>query len=153
MAELLLSVALLFGAGRIAPHARGFEKMRLETQTVRVGEWLGDVPPDWDFDAFYRRHLEGCGHRRDYFNEAVQHYRTMEAALKRGATVYATGSGGFTHLVYSCGLYDGWAFWEPRPCFSYQGPIPGEHKGEFYHLIGVRVEEPESRPSEGTSKP
>ena len=24
--------------------------MRYETQTVRVGEWLGDVPADWDYE-------------------------------------------------------------------------------------------------------
>ncbi len=110
--------------------------MRYETQTVRIGEWLGEVPEDWDYDAFYRKHLEGSGFRRESFEESVRLFRDMAAALKRGEKVSAVSSGGFSREVYSCGLYDGWVFWEPRPCYSYKGPISGEHIDEFYNLRG-----------------
>lgn len=114
--------------------------MRLETSTVRIGEWLGDVPEDWDYEAFFKRYLQN----RDYFERGQRLFKEMAAALKRGAKVYATQSGDFTHEVYHCGLYDGWVFWEPRPCYSYKGPLPGEHLDEFYNLLGLRIVEPAS---------
>ena|SRR3990167_10426651 len=112
--------------------------MKLETETYRVGEWLGDVPENWDYELFYNKHL---GQNKDQFDRAVKMYKEMEIALKRGATVRATQSGDFTHKVYRCGLYDGWPFWIPRPCYAYHGPIPGEHIDEFYNLRYIRVEE------------
>lgn len=111
--------------------------MRLETQTVRVGEWLGDVPSDWDYEAFYQKHLSS---NREYFERSVKLFKEMDAALKRGAKVFATQSGDFTHEVYRCGLYDGWVFWEPRPCYSYKGPI-GVDRDEFYNLWYLRIKE------------
>lgn len=112
--------------------------MRLETQTIRIGEWLGEVPDDWDYEAFYQKHL---GQNREWFDRAVTLFKEMDAALKRGATVWATQSGNFTHLVYHCGLYDGWPFWIPRPCYRYEGPIPAEHIDEFYNLQNLMIEE------------
>ena len=112
--------------------------MRLETQTVTIGEWLGDVPEGWDFDAFYKKYLN---QNKISFDESVLLYRKMEAALKRGAKVWATQSGGFTHEVIHCGLYDGWVFWVPRPCYAYRGPIPGAHREELYNLHAIRIEE------------
>lgn len=112
--------------------------MRTETHTVSVGEWLGDVPDSWDYEAFYAKYL---GQNKESFDMAVKLYKEMDAALRRGDKVWATQSGGFTHQVYSCGLYDGWAFWVPRPCYSYKGPIPSEHIHEFYNLCSLRIEE------------
>ena len=114
--------------------------MRLETRTERVGEWLGDVPEDWDYEAFFEKRLQN----RETFELGMRLFKEMAAALKRGAKVYATQCGGFTHEVYSCGLYDGWVFWEPRPCYSYRGPIPGAHRDEFYNLRALRIEEPQA---------
>jgi len=113
--------------------------MRIETQQVRIGEWLGDVPEDWDYDAFRKRHLSL---NKTDFDKAVKLFKEMDTALKRGATVWATVSGNFTHKVYHCGLYDGWIFWTPRPCYAYEGPIPGEHRNEFYELRRIRIECP-----------
>lgn len=112
--------------------------MRLETQTVQVGEWLGDVPADWDFDGFFAKHL---GQNKGSFDRAVLAFKEMDAALKRGDEVWATKSGDFTHKVLRCGLYDGWPFWTPRPCYGYVGPIPCEHINEFYDLQSIRVTE------------
>jgi hypothetical protein len=112
--------------------------MRYETKQVRVGEWLGDVPKEWDYEAFYKKYL---GQNRDIFDRAVALFKEMDAALKRGAKVWATQSGGFTHEVVGCGLYDGWVFWVPRPCYSYRGPLPVEHIDEFYNLYGLKIEE------------
>ena len=120
--------------------------MRYETQTVRVGEWLGDVPADWDYDAFYEKYL---GQNREYFDRAVQCFKEMDAALKRGAQVWAT-AGQFTHEVLRCGLYDGWPFWAPRPCYRYVGPIPSEHIDEFYSVWYVRIEERATTPTTHT---
>jgi hypothetical protein len=108
--------------------------MRLETQTVRIGEWLGDVPDDWDYEAFFAKYLQN----RSYFERGRDLFKEMAAALKRGATVYAMQSGGFEHLVCYCGLYDGWVFWVPRPCYAFRGPI-GTDRDEFYNIVGLRI--------------
>lgn len=119
--------------------------MRLETRTVRVGEWLGDVPADWDFDGWYTEHLARSGYPRDWYDRAVALYKEMAEALKRDQIVYATQTGGYEHLVYSCGLYDGWVFWKSRPCYSYKGPIAGAHRDEFYNLRSLRVVKPDAK--------
>ena len=116
--------------------------MRYENKQVRIGEWLGDVPEDWDYDAFYKEYL--C-QNRDLFDESVRLFKEMDAAIKRGAKVFATQSGGFVNEVYRCGLYDGWVFWIPRPCYSYKGPLPVEHRDEFYNLRAIRIEGPDAR--------
>lgn len=103
---------------------------------MRIGEWLGDVPADWDFDKFCSRNLS---QNKLHYDHAIQFFWEMAAALKRGDEVWAIQSGGFAHLVYSCGLYDGWPFWIPRPCYSYKGPISAPHTDEFYNLIAIRV--------------
>ena len=112
--------------------------MRYETRTERVGEWLGDVPQGWDYNAFYEKHL---GQNRDMFDKSVKLFKEMDEALRRGAEVHACLSGGFWHKVYHCGLYDGWVFWVERPCISYQGPIRCEHRDEFYNLRHLRIVE------------
>ena len=117
--------------------------MRTETRIVTIGEWLGDVPADWDYEAFCDKWLgtrSGDAHDQQY-KKAIMLFKEMDAALKRGAHVRATQVGGFSHLVYRCGLYDGWAFWVPRPCYSYKGPIPAEHIDEFYNLRALDIEE------------
>ena len=111
--------------------------MRYETQTVRIGEWLGAVPENWDYEAFYEKHL---GRSKDSFERSVALFKEMDAALRAGKKVFATQSGNFSHEVYRCGLYDGWVFWVPRPCYAYVGPIPAEHIDEFYNLIDIRIE-------------
>lgn len=112
--------------------------MRTETRTVLIGEWLGDVPEDWDFEKFY---AENLSQHKESHDRAVKLYKEMAAALKRGATVWATQSGDFTHKVIGCGLYDGWVFWKPRPCYAYEGPIPAAHTDEYYNLRAIRIEE------------
>ena|SRR3990167_9417277 len=111
--------------------------MRLETRSVRIGEWIGEVPEDWDYEAFYSNHLR---RNRESFDRSVKLFKEMDAALKSGKKVWATQSGDFTHEVYHCGLYDGWVFWVPRPCYSYHGPILGQHIDEFYNITSVRIE-------------
>lgn len=117
--------------------------MKLVTRTERVGEWLGDVPGDWDYDAFFVRWLASCTSgnpsAKEHFDRSVELFKAMAEALKAGKTVHAMTSGGFWHEVYHCGLYDGWVFWVPRPCFVYKGPIPGEHRDEFYSIQQIRI--------------
>lgn len=110
--------------------------MRYEQRTVRIGEWLGDVPDDWDYESFYKKHL---GQNREYFERSVEAFKQADNALREGKEVWIEVSGGFSHKVYKCGLYDGWPFWTPRPCFSYKGPIPSEHVEEFYNVWYVRI--------------
>ena len=111
--------------------------MKLKTVTIKEGEWLGDVPADWDYEAFYQKYL---GQNRDYFERSVIAFKEMCTALIRGETVWVTQSGDFTHQVIHCGLYDGWVFWVPRPCYSYIGPLPTEHIDEFYNVMRIRIE-------------
>lgn len=110
--------------------------MRLETKTIRIGEWLGDVPADWDYDKFHDENLS-CS--KEMHDQAVALFTEMARALKQGRNVFATQTSNFTHEVSSCGLYDGWAFWEPRPCYSYKGPISGKHIGEYYDLRAIKI--------------
>lgn len=112
--------------------------MKYVTRQEAIGEWLGDVPDGWDYGKFYTKHLS---RNETWHNESVQLFKQISQALKDGKDVYAEKSGGFVHKVYSCGLYDGWPFWEPRPCYSYKGPLPCEHIGEYYDLIGVKINE------------
>jgi hypothetical protein len=112
--------------------------MRYETVTHRAGEWLGDVPEDWNYDEFCDKFLSAD---RKIYEESIQLFKEMSAAIKQGKKVIATESGQFSHEVLSCGLYDGWPFWVPRPCYSYKGPIPGEHIAEFYDLTSIRIKQ------------
>lgn len=111
--------------------------MRYETKQIRIGEWLGDVPENWDYDAFYAKYIS---QNKESFDRSVALFKEMDAALRSGKRVIATQSGQFSHEVYKCGLYDGWAFWVPRPCYSYKGPISGEHIDEFYNLTSIKIE-------------
>ena len=115
--------------------------MRFETRQVRVGEWLGDVPRDWDWEAFRKKFLSTRA--VDDYNKSAGLFEQMAEAIERGAEVTAYVSGGFGHKVLRCGLYDGWPFWEPRPCYRYKGPIPAEHIDEFYNLQSIKIEEKE----------
>lgn len=117
----------------------------MKTRTVQVtdGEWLGPVPADYDFQAFYDEYLKGSGHRQESYDRAVATYKATAEALERGARVWVE-CGQFTHQVYRCEMYDGWVFWVPRPCLAYVGPIPGEHIDELYDMTRIaRIEEAE----------
>lgn len=117
--------------------------MITKTVTVREGEWLGDVPDDWDFEAFFNKHIAGgmcCSpeRKKERLDRVVAMFKQMAQALKDGKEVWATQSGDFTHRVLSCGLYDGWVFWEPRPCYLYSGTL-GAEKDEFYNLTAIKI--------------
>jgi hypothetical protein len=120
----------------------GGDAVRFETRVERVGEWLGDVPSDWDFRGFCDRHLQG---RRDIHERSERLFMAMAEALREGKEVWAMQSGGFWHKVTHCGLYDGWVFWVPRPCYSYIGPIPVPHTDEFYNIRAIRIDGAEMR--------
>lgn len=111
--------------------------MRLETQTVRIGEWLGDVPLDWNYNKFYQENLN---HDKERHDKSVEYFKQMAQALKEGKEVSATTSGGFFHHVYHCGLYDGWVFWKPRPCFCYKSTL-GTATEEYYNLQRITIKE------------
>lgn len=117
--------------------------MRYEQKTVRVGEWLGDVPDDWDYEDFNQKYLvSGCGnleYHNQRYQKSIKLFKEMSEALKNGKTVFAS-DGNFTHEVVKCGLYDGWVFWVPRPCYAYIGPLPVEHRAELYGIISITIE-------------
>ena len=113
--------------------------MKIETRQVRNGEWSSPINKDWSYEAFYKNHLASIGGKKATFDKSVKLFKEMDAALQRGAQVRATGPSECAREVYFCAMYDGWPFWEPRPCFAYRGPLPGVDIGEFYELRLIRV--------------
>ena len=115
--------------------------MRIETRGVRVGEWLGDVPDDWDYEGFYERYLRACDPYKKDYDRAVEVFKKLDLALRGGLKVQAIETGGFTYEVYKCGLYDGWPFWIPRPCYAYYRPNRKSISREFYDLYDLKIGE------------
>lgn len=99
--------------------------MRTETQTVRIGEWLGPVDWSFDFAAFTDRHLNGGDSTK-----AIAMLREIEDGLHRGER-WGIWEHGTMREVISVGMYDGWPFWTPRPCYLAKTPIGGD-KSEWY---------------------
>ena len=89
--------------------------MRYETRTERVGEFLG--PVNWDFDF-------------DTDDERVQRLRDIEAGIARGENWEATTDGGVPRVgwgeVLAVGMYDGWPYWRPMPSVLIAGQFGGE---------------------------
>ena len=111
--------------------------MRYETKIVCHGEWLGEVPEDWDYDEWHEKHLS-C--KKSDYDRTVATFKDLLNEYKAGKTICFCNSGGFSHKVLKVGLYDGGVFWKPRPCIRYVGPIPGEHVAGFYDVRSFRVE-------------
>lgn len=94
--------------------------MRHETQTVRVGEYLG--PVDWSFD--FAGH---CGGRHP---EDATKKTEMLRQLSEGGEWEATTDGGWPRVgwqrVLEVGMYDGWPYWRPVPSVLLTGVLRPE---------------------------
>lgn len=112
--------------------------MLTKTVTVHEGEWLGPIPEDWDAREFVGHHAI----REDSALRGLELCREAAAALDRGAKVVCYDCyGGSARELLWVGMYDGWAFWKPRPCFAYRSPLGGSEHGEFYNLRQIQISE------------
>lgn len=117
--------------------------MKHRTVTVYEGERLGDVPDDFDFEPFCKRFMGG--HHQGFLAESIATYREMLAAFKADPNGLIASEGEFQHEVIDMGLYDGWPFWTPRPCYFWKTWAGGEWR-EFYSLRAFkRVSSAEGR--------
>jgi len=118
--------------------------MRYETQTVRIGEWLG--PVDWSY--YFTQHNWGPskgGVNPECTSRGADVLREVEQHLAAGRECWISDSG-FDHQVIHCGMYDGWPFWKPTPAVLYIGPL--KQSGEvcfFYNLDRAYVREAQAR--------
>lgn len=116
--------------------------MRLETQTVRVGELLG--PVDWTYD--FRKHFDSCvcsNEARDEFcSRAIA---TLRLLADNPGKYEATTDGGIPRCgwgkVLDVGMYDGWPYWRPTPSVRIDG-WAGSSWHSFCGITDIR----ESRP-------
>lgn len=98
--------------------------MRTETQTVRIGEWLGPVDWSYDFAAHgWDRGGSGCNPAR--ITDWIALLRAVEEGLARSErwAVYEHGS---EREVLSVGMYDGWPYWKPTPCYAVRSWMGGD---------------------------
>lgn len=113
--------------------------MRTETQTVRVGERMGDI--DWSYDF-----TEGEAHY-GWEPEAIERLRTLDNAFRNGTLDKweATTDGGWPRVgwgpVYDVGMWDGGPYWKPVPSF-----LLGSHLGGGWHSWRMLSEIQKRRP-------
>jgi len=104
--------------------------MRYETQTVRIGERLGDVDWSYDFLSHYDTFLGNDEKRAERCDRAKDNLRKMEAAVKADKPIKATVDGGWPRVgikeVASVGMYDGWPYWRPVPSVLLHGQMGSE---------------------------
>ena len=78
--------------------------MRTETRTVRIGENVGPVPADYNYEEDSPR---------------VERFKALVDATARGEEWEATTDGGWPRVgwgrVLEIGMYDGWPYWTPTP--------------------------------------
>lgn len=89
--------------------------MQYRTVTERIGERLGDI--DWDYD--FQQHSWGSrngGHNPELIPAEVQKLRTMEEAFKNGRPVAVLMYETWERVV-DVGMYDGWPYWRSHPSF------------------------------------
>lgn len=113
--------------------------MKYRTEVVREGERLGDVPVDYDFEPFCKRFMGG--HHQESLAKSIETYREMLAAFNENPNGLVASEGDFEHPVVDMGIYDGWAFWAPRPGYWWRTWAGAEWR-EFYHLRGFKRKAP-----------
>lgn len=98
--------------------------MRTETRTVRVGEYLG--PVDWDYD--FEEH--GWDRTGAFNPELIPGRVEMLRKLAENPDGYeATTDGGWPRVgwgrVGRVGMYDGWPYWKPTPSVWIESHLGG----------------------------
>ena len=108
--------------------------MRYKTVTQRIGERLGDI--DWNYD--FNQHAwssSSGGHNPELISQEL---KRMEAALKAGKRVwvrmYET-----EEPVHEVGMYDGWPYWSPHPSFNSSSWL-GSSWHSFMDIREIRIE-------------
>jgi hypothetical protein len=109
--------------------------MKYKTVNVCEGERLGDVPVEFDYEPFCKRFMGG--RHQEMLAESITTYRDMLAAYNENREGIIASEGDFEHEVIDMGLYDGWPFWAPRPCYFWKTWAGGEWRN-FYELRAFR---------------
>jgi len=106
--------------------------MKTRTVTVREGEYLGPVDPDYD-------HMQGAwsrsqgGYNPEFLERGWEQILKMNASPE-GWTFHSDGGGLFR--VVRVGMWDGWPFWKPTPAIGYIGPL-GAIEWAFYYRLNA----------------
>ena len=108
--------------------------MSTTARTVRIGEWVGPVDPDYDFAQHSWDH---GGTMNPIAIDSGRDIILQMAENPDGWTYCPTGFA--TFLVVHVGMYDGWPFWVPTPSLGYIGPIGVVEVEFFYSLRGHSV--------------
>ncbi len=112
-----------------------------ETVTKREGENMG--PVDWE-------------------HPTAKSKPALWRAIEKNPSAFRYSASGFSSfpLVEMC-MYDGWPYWEPRPAFSYIGPLGSVEWAHFdsygvsdHSLFAAPVScpEPEAKAAEPTAQ-
>lgn len=89
-----------------------------ETVTKREGENMG--PIDWTHET--------AKDKPDLWRE-----------VEKNPSAYRYSPSGFSSfLIVEMCMYDGWPYWEPRPAFSYVGPL-GVVEWAHFNSCGVNA--------------
>lgn len=96
--------------------------MRTWTETHREGTDCG--PVDWEHPLAAA------------LDEKL--HETLKEAEKNPAGFVYCPSGFSTFQIVSVCMYDGWPYWQPRPAFSYVGPLRGI-EWAFFDSYGVHA--------------
>lgn len=112
--------------------------MRVETRTVRVGEWF----TDGTVDEWLAAHA-ACTEAPSMTDARIAVLRQIVEPPPPGLFWLVSDDGDFWHRVECVGLYDGWPYWRPRIAVATDGPIPGWHTREGYRLRAARLGRPD----------
>src|SRR5690242_7670995 len=101
--------------------------MRYETQTVRVGEYLGPVDWNYDFAKHFERYCGTDALKAELCARSVAWLRLLEAKPDAWRATTDTGSPRCgVRPVLCVGMYDGWPYWRPVPSVQLDGVFGAE---------------------------
>jgi hypothetical protein len=108
------------------------EVLGMKTRTVieRIGEWLG--PVDWDYN--FNQHAWSKSHG-GVNPECIKKGKELlrKASEDPEDWFYSPCQFG-AHKVLNIGMYDGWPFWKPTPAIGFRSVLGGEDIAFFYNL-------------------
>ena len=100
--------------------------MKKITKTVveRIGENMGPVPKDYDI---WDKRWGGLYPNNPEIRVAkFQMFLDMQEAFLNGNKIRVSYDPDFGDFLADVGLYDGWPYWEPVPCFKQATWLGGE---------------------------
>jgi hypothetical protein len=102
--------------------------MKTYQKTVRVGEWLGPVSPDYNFNQHSWTGSHGGANPK-----CVEQGQITILQMNKGEWEYRP-SDWYWYKIIHVGMYDGWPYWKPTPAIGYIGPLNSVEIAFFYNL-------------------